>query len=326
MATATANVITRTDLSGLVPEPVSREIIQGVATGSAILQLARRLPNMTSRTQTMPVLDMLPMAYWVDGDTGVKQTTKMAWDKKKIYAEELAVIVPIPEAVLDDANYDIWGEVRPRIVEAFNKKIDAAIAFGDNKPTSWRDSIVTTATAADAVVTQTDDIYTDIMGVDGVISKVEESGFMPTGAMSAVKMRAILRGLKDTTGNPIFKTDMQGATQYALDGIPMYFPMNGAFDPTEALMIVGDFSQLVYSIRQDVTFKILDQATIIDPTTKEVVYSLAQQDMVALRAVMRLGWEIPNPINAYQPDETKRSPFAVYKPKATTPVTPPTGG
>ena len=81
-------------------------------------------------------------------------------------------------------------------------------------------------------------------------------------------------------------------------------------------MIMGDFSQLVYAIRQDITFKILTEATIVDPSTKEVVYSLAQQDMVALRAVMRLGWEIPNPINAFQPDETKRAPFAVYAPAA----------
>jgi len=111
---------------------------------------------------------------------------------------------------------------------------------------------------------------------------------------------------------------MQGSTQYALDGIPLTFPMNGAFDFEKALMIAGDFSQLVYAIRQDVTYKILDQATIIDPATKEVIYSLAQQDMIALRAVMRLGWEIPNPINAFQPDKTKRSPFAVYAPVAST--------
>lgn len=309
-----ANIISRNDLSGLIPEPVTREIIQGVTEGSAVLQMGRRLPNMTSRTQSMNVLDMLPMAYWVDGDTGVKQTTKMAWSKKKIVAEELAVIVPIPEAVLDDSNYDIWGEVRPRLVEAFGQKIDEAILFGVDKPTSWRDDLLTTATAAGAVVAQTGDVYTDIMGVGGVISKVEESGFLPTGAMSAVKMRAILRGLKDSTGNPIFKTDMQGSTPYSLDGVPMTFPMNGAFDPTKALMILGDFKQLVYSIRQDVTYKMLTEATIIDPTTKEVVYSLAQQDMVALRAVMRLGWEIPNPISAFQPDESKRSPFAVYTP------------
>lgn len=308
------NLISRENAAGLIPEAVSREIIQGVAQNSAVLQMGRRLPNMTSATQVMNVLDMLPMAYWVNGDSGYKQTSNQAWDKKKIYAEELAVIIPIPEAVLDDADYDIWGEVRPRIVEAFGRKIDAAVLFGVEKPTSWRASIFDTATAAGAVVTETSDIYKDIMGENGVIAKVEESGYLPTGAMAAVKMRAKLRGLRDDTGNPIFKTDMQGATRYALDGVPMEFPMNGAFDATKANMIVGDFSQLTYAIRQDVTYKILDQATIVDPSSKEIIYSLAQQDMIALRAVMRLGWEIPNPVNAMQEDESLRTPFAVYAP------------
>ncbi len=311
------NIVNRTDLSGLIPEPATREIIQGVTEGSAVLQMGRRLPNMTSKTQTMNVLDMLPTAYFVNGDTGMKQTTKMKWDKKKIYAEEIAVIVPIPEAVLDDADYDIWGEVRPRLVEAFGKVIDGAILFGTNKPTSWRDSVLETCTKAGSVVAATPYIYDDLLAEGGVIAKVEESGYLVNGIMSAIQMRAKLRGLKDLNGNPIFKTDMQGATPYALDGSPMYFPRNGAFDTTKALMFAGDWSELVYSIRQDITFKIFDQGVVQDPSDNSIVYNLMQNDMVALRAVMRLGWEIPNPKTAYNDTLSKYCPFAVYAPAGT---------
>lgn len=311
------NIVNRTDLSGLIPEPVTREIIQGVTEGSAVLQMGRRLPNMTSKTQTMNVLDMLPTAYFVNGDTGMKQTTKMKWDKKKIYAEEIAVIVPIPEAVLDDADYDIWGEVRPRLVEAFGKVIDGAILFGTNKPTSWRDSVLDTCTKAGSVVAATPYIYDDLLAEGGVIAKVEESGYLVNGIMSAIQMRAKLRGLKDLNGNPIFKTDMQGTTPYALDGSPMYFPRNGAFDTTKALMFAGDWSELVYSIRQDITFKIFDQGVVQDPSDNSIVYNLMQNDMVALRAVMRLGWEIPNPKTAYNDTLSKYCPFAVYAPAGT---------
>lgn len=311
------NITARTDLSGLIPEPVTREIIQGVTEGSAVLNMGRRLPNMTSKTQTMNVLDMLPTAYFVNGDTGTKQTTKMKWDKKKIVAEEIAVIVPIPEAVLDDADYDIWGEVRPRLVEAFGKVIDGAILFGTNKPTSWRDSVLETCTKAGSVVAATPYIYDDLLAEGGVIAKVEESGYLVNGIMSAIQMRAKLRGLKDQGGSPIFKTDMQGATPYALDGSPMYFPRNGAFDASKALMIAGDWSELVYSIRQDITFKIFDQGIVQDPSDNSIVYNLMQNDMVALRAVMRLGWEIPNPKTAYNDTLSKYCPFAVYAPAGT---------
>ena len=306
--------IERSDLAGLIPEPVTREIFQGVAENSAVLKAGRKLPNMTAKTQSINVLDMLPLAYWVDGDAGFKRTGTMAWEKKKLYAEELAVIIPIPEAVLNDANYDIWAEVKPRIVEAMGRRIDEAVLFGNGAPATWRDSIVDTAVNAGCSVTLGTDLFQDIMGVDGLIAKAEESGYMPTGVMSAVSMRARLRGLTDLNGQPIFLANMQGTPGYMLDGMEMRFPKNGSWDEERALMIVGDFSQLVYSIRQDVTYKVLTEATIVDPSTREVVYSLAQQDMVALRAVMRLGWEIPNPVSAYRAAMEDYSPFAVLLP------------
>ena len=304
--------IERDNLAGLIPEPVSREIFQGVVESSAVLKAGRRLPNMTAQTQAINVLDMLPIAYWVNGDMGFKQTAAQAWEKKTLQAGELAVIVPIPEAVLADSNYDIWGEVKPRIVEAMGRRIDEAILFGVGKPTTWRKGIVPTATDASMVVTETTDLFADIMGENGLIAKVEQNGYLPTRILSGISMRAKLRSLRDEVGNPIFLRSMQAAAQYDLDGIPLAFPMNGAWDETEALMITGDFSQLVFSIRQDVTYKVLTEATIVDPTTREVVYSLAQQDMVALRAVMRLAWEIPNPVSAYRSDLQTYSPFAVY--------------
>ena len=309
-----ATLIDRTGADTLIPEERAREIIQGVVTQSAVLSQGRRLPNMSSRTYRMPVLDMLPLAYFVNGDTGQKKTTKMAWDKKIITAEEIAVIVLIPEAVLDDSEYDIWAEVRPRVEEAFGKVIDGAILFDVNKPDSWRDGIVTTATKASSVVTleDSDNLYDKVMGEDGVIAKVEESGFFVTGHMADITMRAKLRGLKDSTGNPIFKADMQNGTRYSLDGSNMTFPNNGAFDKSKALMISGDFSQLTYSIRQDITFKLFTEG-VVQNTDGSIAYNLMQQDMVALRAVMRLGWEIPNPINSLKTDKAKRCPFAILK-------------
>lgn len=309
-----ATLIDRSGAESLIPVQEANEIIQGVVTQSAVLTRGKKLANMTSKQYKIPVLDMLPIAYFVNGDTGQKQTTKQAWDKKFIIAEEIAVIVPIPESVLDDSDYDIWGEVKPRIVEAFGNKIDGAILFGADRPSTWREDIVSTATKAGAVVTlgAADNIYDKIMGEEGVIAKVEGCGYFVNGHMADISMRAKLRGLKDAQGQPIFKSDMQQATTYALDGSPMNFPNNGAFDKSKALMISGDFSQMVYSIRQDITFKLFTEG-VVQNTDGTIAYNLMQNDMVALRAVMRLGWEIPNPINALQKDKTKRCPFAIMK-------------
>lgn len=287
---ADANIIDRTGAESLIPTQEANEIIQGTIAQSAVLSRGRKLANMTSKQYKMPVLDMLPIAYFVNGDTGAKKTTKQAWDKKFITAEEIAVIVPIPEAVLDDSEYDIWAEVKPRVTEAFGKVIDGAVLFGDNKPSTWREDVVATATKASAVVTlgASDSLYDKIMAEDGVIAKVENCGYFVNGHMADVSMRAKLRGLKNTNGDPLFKQDLQGTTQYALDGSPMNFPNNGAFDKSKALMISGDFSQLVYSIRQDITFKLFTEG-VVQNTDGTIAYNLMQNDMVALRAVMRMG-------------------------------------
>ena len=221
-------------------------------------------------------------------------------------AAELAVIVPVPEAVLADSSFDIMGEVQPRVREAMGAKIDNAILFGGERPTEWTTDVLTLA-AKNKVTGPID--YAKLLGKDGLFSKVEAGGFGVDAVVGDLTAKAELRGLVDTTGRPLFRSDMQGATTYALDGAPMYFPDNGGFDASKAQLIAGNFKKLVYSIRQDVTVKLLDQGVIQDPSTKEIVYNLAQQDMVALRVVMRMGWALPNPATRLNADRSK-VPFA----------------
>lgn len=309
-------IIDRNAASATIPDDVARQIIQGVPTQSVVLQLARQLPNMTRAQQRLPVLSVLPTAYFIDGDIGRKQTTSMAWENKFIVAEELATIVPIPEAVLDDSDYDIWGEVRPRIEEAMAAAIDRAILMGINAPAAWPDDLLTGAIAAGNTRRAGGagtDVYDDVMGVGGVIDLVESDGFMVNGHVAAATMRARLRALRDTAGNPIFSTNMQQANQYILDGAPILFPQNGALDPATALLISGDWNQLVYSIRQDLSYKILDQAVIQNPDGS-IMYNLPQQDMLAMRFVMRLGWQIPNSVSRANPNAATRFPFAALRP------------
>ena len=296
-------MIKKSDAYALFEPDIISEIMEGAVKQSAVLQLFRRLPNMTTNKTKMRVLDSLPMAYWVDADTnnGRKKLTKMAWDNKYITAEELAVIVPIKEDVLDDADYDIWADVRPRLVEAIGKAIDNAVLTGVNKPNGFREDLLTSILNAGAVITQGGG-QTLYSAINDAMVKVEESDYNVTGLLGGVDLKGKFRMMLDTTGQPISGTE--------IGNLPKYYVDNGSWDKDKAMMVVGDFTQAVYAIRQDVTYKVLDQAVIQDPSTGEILYNLAQEDMVALRVVFRMGWEIPNPINALQPDEGVRFPFA----------------
>ncbi len=298
--------IDKTNVEALIDTQVANEIFEGVVRESKALSMFRRLPNMTSDKTKLRVLDSLPIAYFVDESTnnGRKNLTKMAWDKKYINAAELAVIVPIKENVLNDTSIDIWSEVKPRIVEAFGKKIDNAIFNGTDKPADWRAGLIPSIVTAGAEVTEGDNLYSDI---NDVMTKVEESGYNVTGLLGGVGLKGKFRMLTDTTGQPIKGTE--------IDSLPKAFLDNGAWDKTKSILIAGDFSQAVYAIRQDVTYKVLTEAVIQDPSSGDILYNLAQDDMVALRVVMRLGWEIPNPVNALNETAT-RFPFANLKPKA----------
>ena len=314
------NIVSRERVEALIREQIVDTIFQDTPKQSAFMSMARKLPNMTSNQTRIRVLDYLPIANWVNGDTGMIETSEQAWDNVYIDAAELAVIVPIPENVLNDAERDLIGEITPRIMEAIGQKVDSAIVFGVNRPANWQMDIISLARQAgnNVAATAGKDYYDLLLGEKGVFARVENGGYAVTGAMADTSFRSKLRGLRDTTGQPIFVHSMQDSSKYSLDGVPLTFPLNGSFRKNITQIVVGDFSQAVYAIRQDVDVKILDQGVIQDPVTKEIVYNLAQQDMIAIRVTFRMGWAIPNPATRLDEDRTACA-FAYLEP--TTPET-----
>ena len=309
------NIISRTDAAALIPVEISTEILQHVAERNPIMQLAKRLPNMSAAQRRVPVVNALAQAYFVNGDTGLKQTSEVNWANRFIDAEEIAVIVPIPEAVLDDASFDVWASVRPQIEEAISVAISQAVLFGTNIPASWTTNmggagLFAIATAAGHVMSLANyaDLYEAVLGetaagVDGVYMAVEADGYMVNGNIAHPSVRGLIRNTRDLNGVPIFQNNQ-------LDGVPIYFPTDGTIAAATALMFAGQWDQMVYAMRQDLTYKILDQAVIQD-NTGAIVYNLAQQDMVALRAVVRLGFALPNPINRMNAVAATRCAFGV---------------
>ena len=309
------NIISRTDAAALIPEDVASEVIKRLPQTSAALALFRHV-TMSRAQQRMPVMAALPVAYFVNGDTGLKQTTEAAWGNKYLNVEEIAAILPIPEAVLDDVAFDIWSEVRPFLAEAVGRTLDAAVFFGVNKPATWPEDIVASATAAGNVVTEggsTPEEGGVVGDVSDLFSTVEAQGYDVNGIIAQRKFKGLLRQARSTTGEQLASTggDVGNATNQ-LYGVDVTYPLRGLW-PTgagAAEMVAGDFTQGILGIRQDLTWKILDQAVLTD-NAGVVQYNLPQQDMVALRVVARFAWQVagtPEPENiagAY--------PFAVMK-------------
>jgi HK97 family phage major capsid protein len=303
-------MLSRSDVQARVPESVSNLMLQGIQKSSIALNAFRRLNIPTNQTK-FPVLSLLPQAYFVSGDTGLKQTTRMAWENKYINVEELAVIIPIPEAVLDDASFDIWGEVRPLAEEAIARKVDAAVFFGTEKPTTWGDAIAVKAADAGILNTVTRGSNNAAAGglaadFSDLLEKVELDGFSPERIIANVSYKAKLRDVRDSTGQRLPEVNPSSVYE-----VPMAYPMAGQW-PTGAgsvEAITGQFNQGVLGVRRDFTWKILTEAVITDGAGN-VMFNLAQQDMVAVRLVFRAGYQVANVINYEEETEANRWPWA----------------
>ena len=315
MSSHVSDVLTVSDLGngGIIKPQYANEIIKDAPRSSVLLTRARRV-RMGSRERVQPVLDSKPLAYWVGGDTGLKQTTKQTWASEKMTAEELAVIVPIPENIIADSEINLWAEIRPYIAEAIGLKVDSAGIFGVDKPATWPDAIVPKAKSVGNVVEQGTgaDLAAD---VTSLAEKMAKQGFNPNGFAAQPGLNWQLMGLRDANGRPVYTPDLQTRGAGNLYGYPLNEVDNGAWDASQAVLLMADWNNFVVGVRQDITYKMLDQAVITDDDGK-VVLNLAQQDCVAMRVVFRVAFAVTNPINNLQSDKTKRYAAGVITPKA----------
>jgi HK97 family phage major capsid protein len=308
-------LVQRSDVSVFIPQRVSNAMLTSLSDQSAALRYGTRIP-MPAGATTFPVLSALPVAYWVTGDTGLKQTTTAAWSSKTISVDELAVIVPVPENVLDDVDFDIWGALRPLMETAIARTIDQAVFLGVNKPASQPTDISTAANAAGNNIVRGTATAADgglAKDLSDLVGKLEDDGYVPDGGIARTGLRGMIRGLGAAQTQVVSAALPGSVTPDNWWGVPIQYPMRGLWPTGVSTVeaIIGDFTQLVIGVRRDFTYKLITEGVITDNGAPPVIqFNLPQQDMVALRVTFRLGWQIANPINFDQPVEANRYPFA----------------
>lgn len=309
------NMITRdSGTDPLVPEPFAAEVIKEMPAASASLSLCRRA-RMSTKTSRQPVLSLLPEAYWVAGDTGLKQTSKADWENLELVAEELAVIVPVPEAYIADSGVPIWDEVRPIVVQAFGAKLDQAILFGQAKPATWTSQAIVPGALSrgnEVEIGAGADLGIDIAGMGELLAG---QGYSLNAFASAPGFNWKLVAARDGNGTPIYGPgNLATGNPSTIYGRQNSEVENGSWDASQALLVGGDFNRAIVGMRQDITFKVFTEGVITDADGK-VILNLMQQDSVAMRFVMRVGYALANPVSPLA-DIADRFPFAVLTPPA----------
>ncbi|MCI7331786.1 MAG: phage major capsid protein [Selenomonadaceae bacterium] len=286
------------NLEGFVPTPTAAEIIQEVTRGSSVLRLSRVQP-MASETLKVPVMVDGPGAYWV-GETERIKTSVAKWIFPVLTAKKIGVIVPVSKEKLNDTTIDVFATVRPYIAEAFYKAIDAACLFGTNSP--FAKSIYSVASDAGRVVHEGTNAKLDL-DISDVMALVENESLDVNGFAAGYALKNSLRKLRDANGNQLFVTGVDSSTLYSQ---PIEFCRNGAWDITKAEALAGDWTYSLVGIRDQIQYEVLREATLQTVTMgDDKPLSLAENDMVAIKATMRLGF-LP----------VKENAFAVLAPKS----------
>lgn len=305
-------MINKSELQSLITTDFIDEIFQKATQSSFVMANATRLPNMTGSKTEINILSELPMAYWTNYDTEHRRLSKLALEGKTIMAQEMNVIVPISLIASQDAKNG--GNLRQLIIdrgaEAFGKKFDQAVLTGFDKPRYFREGVIPSAIAVGATVTQTGSLYS---AISDAMAFVENSDYEPSAIVGGLGLKAAFRNMLDSSGRPITGTEV--------DSLPKTYLKNGSWDKKMAKLLVGDFKQIYYSVRQEIEVEVWTEATIKDPDRidsngKPVEYNLAQQRMIAIMMTMRLGWEIPNPISIETESNNPVNyfPFAIVAP------------
>ena len=271
----------KNELTGFVPVEQATDIIKMVTRGSSVLRMAK-VEEMKHEKKKFNVLTDGPGAYWVGEGERIK-TSGATWIHPEIEAKKLAVIIPVTKEKLEDTTISVFEELKPEIAEAFYRAIDAACIFGTNSP--FKTNIMNAIDSKHMVVTDNTNI--DI-AISDAMSMIEENGYDPSGFIGRIGVKNMLRKLRDANGAPAY---VNGTTGGELYGQPIEFVRNGAWDNKRADIITGNFKYAVVGMRAGINYEILTEATLqgtLDSDGKPL--SLAEQDMVAIKATMRLGF------------------------------------
>lgn len=280
-----------TSSSQFIPEEIASGIIKDVRHSSAVMQLAKQVSQNTLQKTYNKRLSG-PSGYWVD-DLERKTVDRAVWGQINMFAHEIAVIVPVKERDFIGNPLDVWGEIKEDITEAFAVTFDSAALFGTNSPYNTN-VLQQVAIGGNFVVEGTgEDLADDISLTMGA---VEASNYDPNGYLSLRTIKARLRGLRATDGTPIFQTNIKEGTGYSVFGQNAAFYTDAASWQANVTALIGDWSTVHYSIVQGMTYKLLTEATLTTVTDGSGnPLSLAELDMVALRATMFIGFRPTKP-------------------------------
>jgi len=251
----------KTNASGLIPVELSKEIVQGVQKGSAIMSLSK-IEAMKTSEKTISVLNGLNA--FIVGEGEKIGTEDAGFTPVTLKTSKYAIIVPFSNELVNESIVNVFEEIKGEINEQFARLFDQR-AIASIVAAAGSQSVVEGATVGQA-------LHEDI---SDAMALVESHGYDVNGFVTKYATKNRFRKLKDAAGNMLYTPAITQEMSDELFGQPVDYSFGVAADTT---VVAGDFKHSVVGILGNIEYTLLTEATVNG-------VNLAEQDMSALRVI-----------------------------------------
>lgn len=250
-------------------------------------------------SRTIPALGTGIVVNWTD-EAAKKKSTRPTFSLVTQTLKKLTAIVPMTEEILEDSAINLTQLVAQMFAEAVSKEEDLQFFNGDG--TVWT-GILHSDEVNEVFLASTDP---DDLTADLLLDMIDAT---PSGALAGAKFYmhrswlSKVRKLREGngTGDYIFQRPGAGLPAQIWDypyETSDAFPSVAEIADGEGFILFGNLRQAaIFGDKQQIRVKLLDQATVgaAPNTSTEAGLNLAEQDMVALRLVERVGYVLALP-------------------------------
>lgn len=268
----------------LVPTPLEKLLFTNIQNKSAIIPFLRKF-TMDSATLRLNAIDDEPLFTWVATEGGTKTVSNESIRQITLTAEECSVIVLATKIILADSNVDLISNIRVELEDAVVRGLEQSY-LGYYAGTPFAQTLSGSTPVAHTIAFGTGaDLLDDI---NEALNAIESDGFMENiGFVTHPSVAGALRGLRDTTGQPLFRAGAADETPSTLFGWPIRFTRNMQLtgSPAAYELIVADWRYMLEGIRSGMELEIFKTGTVGN-------HNLLTENKVAIRATIRRGFAI----------------------------------
>lgn len=307
-----AKALTTSD-SGSDPDDAQAGLLIPVELRNEVLRIAQTQYGLARRdmfylpfsgpgnTRTIPTLGTSVNVFWT-GEGAKKRSTQPSFALVTQTLKKLAAIVPMTEEILEDSLINLNQLLGQLFAEAIAKEEDIQFFTGTGSP--WTGLLnngqLNQVAQASGDATQ--------LTADDLLDMIDAT---PTGALNGAKfyfhrsVLSVIRKIKTVDGVYIFQQP-NGTLPGSIWNYPYEtsdaFPAVGDVGTGDPYILFGNLKQgAIFGDKQSIRIKLLTEATVGDTNGSEsgsetqTSINLAEQDMVALRIVERVGYVVALP-------------------------------